>query len=260
MSMIEGRFIDLLILIYAVVTTIYFMRAVQKGKVPKIRTIEAIEHIPEAIGRAVEMDSPVHFYAGSGGGTLIREGAPQLLSGMNVLSHVSKLTARQGAQLITTHTVPELVPISTAIIRDSYLSENKVEDIRTDMVRFTGGQLSTAAAVMGMMDREKPAANILIGDFWAESLIMLDSGAISGGIQIGGTATYHQIAFFVCACDYFLIGEEVYAAGAYLSGDPETLGSLQAQDVARIIIILMILGLVLFSTLNSNWFLNLLNL
>ena len=260
MSLIEGRLIDLLFLVFTGVTTIYFMRAALKGKLPKIRTIEAIEHIPEAIGRAIEMDRPVHFYAGSGGGTLLREDAPQLLSGMNVLSHVARLTARHGAKLITSHTVPELVPMSTAIIRDSYMSEGKAEDIRTDMVRFTGGQLSTAAAVMGMMDREKPAANILIGSFWAESLIMLDSGAISGGIQIGGTATYHQIAFFVCACDYFLIGEEVYAAGAYLSGDPETLGSLQAQDISRIIIIVMIIGLVLFSTLNSNWFINLLKL
>ena len=66
------------------------------------------------------------------------------------------------------------------------------------------------------MYREQPAANILVRAFWAESLIFAEVGAIAGALQIAGTANTHQIQFFVAACDYCLIGEELYAASAYL--------------------------------------------
>lgn len=80
------------------------------------------------------------------------------------------------------------------------------------------------------MHREKPAANLLLGAFWAESLIFAEVGATAGAIQIAGTANTHQIPFFVAACDYALIGEELYAASAYLTKEPILMGSLVVQD------------------------------
>ena len=94
----------------------------------------------------------------------------------------------------------------------------------------TYDQFAYTASVSGIMVREKPAANFLIGSFFAESLLLAETGQSTGAIQIAGTAEISQLPFFVCACDYTLIGEELYAAGAYLSRQPAMLGSIKGQD------------------------------
>jgi hypothetical protein len=83
------------------------------------------------------------------------------------------------------------------------------------------------------MVRERPAANFLIGSFFAESLIFAETGQGIGAIQIAGTADLAQLPFFVAACDYTLIGEELYAASAYLSREPVLMGSIKAQDIVK---------------------------
>jgi hypothetical protein len=78
---------------------------------------------------------------------------------------------------------------------------------------------------------------------------MAETGFRAGAIQVAGTANIHQLPFFVVACDYTLIGEEFFAASAYLSGEPEQLGSLKGQDVGKLIVAGGIIAGVLLATL-----------
>jgi hypothetical protein len=121
----------------------------------------------------------------------------------------------------------------------------------------TDQQFAYAAAVDGIMTREKPATNFLIGMFWAESLILAETGAMSGAVQIAGTDAISQLPFFITACDYTLIGEELYAASAYLSREPVLLGAIKGQDYSKAIILgLIIVGTVLavvFGVPVSGW-------
>lgn len=111
---------------------------------------------------------------------------------------------------------------------------------------------------MGWMWREKAAANIMIGAYWAESLQLAETGARVGAMQIAGTANASQIAFFLAACDYCLIGEEIYSAGAYLSGEPEAIGSLAGQDMGKLLAIVLIILGTLLVTIGSDVLTNLL--
>jgi hypothetical protein len=62
-----------------------------------------------------------------------------------------------------------------------------------------------------------------------------------------------QLPFFVAACDYTLIGEEFFAASAYLSGEAEQLGSLKGQDFGKIIVgIGIIVGVILSSIASAS--------
>jgi hypothetical protein len=103
------------------------------------------------------------------------------------------------------------------------------------------------------MVREKPAAIFLLGTFYAESLILAETGRSVGAIQISGTAMPSQIPFFVAACDYTLIGEELFAASAYLSREPKLLGSLKGQDAAKLFFILIIVVGVIAATIGQFW-------
>jgi hypothetical protein len=94
-----------------------------------------------------------------------------------------------------------------------------------------------------------------MGSFFAESLILAEAGNRIGAIQIAGTARSEQLPFFVAACDYTLIGEEFFAASAYLSGEPDQLGSLKGQDIGKAIvaagIVLGVIGTTLASLTGS---------
>ena len=106
------------------------------------------------------------------------------------------------------------------------------------------------AAIDGMIVREKPATMFYMGAFFAESLILAETGNSVGAIQIAGTAQPAQLPFFVAACDYTLIGEELFAASAYLSREPRQLGSLKGQDIGKGLFILCIIVGVILATLN----------
>jgi len=62
-----------------------------------------------------------------------------------------------------------------------------------------------------------------------------------------------QLPFFIAACDYTLIGEELFAASAYLSHEPKLLGSLKGQDAAKLVIMILILLGVAAATLGTAW-------
>ena len=68
----------------------------------------------------------------------------------------------------------------------------------------------------------------------------------SGAIQVAGTANVHQLPFFVVACDYTLIGEELFAASAYLSREAKLVGSLRGADLMKVaVIVIVVVGCVL---------------
>ena len=96
------------------------------------------------------------------------------------------------------------------------------------------------------MFKEQVATNIMIGDFAFDALMYAEAGNQAGAIQVGGTAAITQIPFFVAACDYALIGEEIYAAAAYLTKDPVRIATIVAEDWAKFFVAgLLVLGAVL---------------
>ena len=110
-----------------------------------------------------------------------------------------------------------------------------------DIYYLTDEQFGYVAGVTGTMVRDKPAACFYMGCFFAESLILAETGNSIGAIQVAGTAMPSQLPFFVAACDYTLIGEEFFAASAYLSGEKQQLASLKGQDVGKLLAGVLIL-------------------
>ena len=216
----------------------YNTRKAQRGEEIFLRSIPGLKAVEEAVGRSTEMGKPVLFVPG-----IQDMDQVETVAGVIVLGHVSKMTARYETTLD--------VPVSRAIVmkaareacKESYLVEGKPEMFQEDMVHYvTDEQFAYAAGVNGIMVREKPAACIYMGKFFAESLILAETGNSIGAIQIAGTASQSQIPFFVTACDYTLIGEEFFAASAYLSDKPELVGAVKGQDMIKTIILAMTIG------------------
>jgi hypothetical protein len=218
-----------LYLILAWVATYMAIQMGKQGKV-KIRRIPGLDAIEEIVGRSVEMGRPVFDIIGMGQFTDIY--ATQTIAGLSILSYVSTLCARLGAKLYAPQARVDVLPVAAEIVRESYRLEGKLDeiDVEEQLPFLSGTQFAWASGIIGMAARMRPAGNIMIGPFWAESMMFAETFDRVGAMQIGGTARMYQIPFFAALCDYVLIGEEMFAAGAYVSGDPQQIGSIAAQD------------------------------
>lgn len=208
---------------------VFFIRSAGRGKKYFIRKLSGIDAVDEAIGRATEMGKDVLFIPG-----IMDMDDVQTIAGMIILGRVARRVANYESKL----SVPSIAPVAynTAkeIVRQAYIQEGRPDSYDENSVFYlTGDQFGYAAAVDGIMVREKPATVFLMGHFYAESLILAETGHSIGAIQISGTADPSQLPFFVAACDYTLIGEEFFAASAYMSNDPHLIGSLKAQDFGK---------------------------
>ncbi len=218
---------------------IYFVRRARAGHSLFIRRISGLDAVEEALGRATEMGRPILYVPG-----LSTVDDVATIAALNILGEVAKKTARFNTPLIVPIADPIVFTVAQETVRQSYTEAGRPDAYDPGSVYFvTDEQFAFAAAVDGIMAREKPATNFLIGMFWAESLIIAETGAATGAIQIAGTDAVNQLPFFITACDYTLVGEEIYASSAYLSREPLLLGALVAQDYSKLIIIALLLGL-----------------
>lgn len=228
------------VLIFAILT-ILFVTIAKKGRELYVRPLAGIDAVDDAIGRATEMGKPILYVLGLGTADQIAT-----IASFTILGRVAKRVAEYHTKVIVPCYDPIVMTVAQEIVKSAYLDAGRPDEYSDDIVYFvTQSQFAYVAAVNGTMLRELPATNIYMGKFYAESLILAETGAVAGSIQISGTDEIAQIPFFIVACDYTLIGEELYAASAYLGREPVLLGSLKAQDYAKAaIIVLAIVGIV----------------
>jgi hypothetical protein len=244
----------LIFLIFFFAVIIYFIRRAKKGKSLFIRRIAGLDAIEEAVGRATEMGRPVLFVPGIEDVNQI-----QTVAAMIILGNVAKMVAGYDIPLFVPICRPFVVPVAEERVKEGYAAAGRPDAYNRDNVRYISDeQFAYAAGVQGIMLRDKPMANLLFGSFFAESLMLAETGFLTGAIQVAGTANIHQLPFFVVACDYTIIGEELFATSAYLSKEPKLLGSLKGSDLAKAVIMgILVLGAILvsFGAIEfKNWF------
>ncbi|MHB1000270.1 MAG: DUF6754 domain-containing protein [Armatimonadota bacterium] len=231
------------ILVFLILFKIFSAR---RGKSLYIRKIPGLNAIDEAVGRATEMGRPMLFAPGIGGLDI------SSLQALSILKHVTKIAARYRTRVIVPTADSVVYTLSEEISREAYASQGVPEQYIPDDIRFLSeNQFAYASGVVGILNREKVASNLMFGYFAAESLILAESGHRVGAVQVAGTPRIDQIPFFLTTCDYTIIGDEFYAASAYLSREPTLLGSLVGQDYAKAVIALMILAGIVTVTLFS---------
>ncbi len=227
----EGKFWFLMITLIISLVIVAFVWIAKRGGTIKVRPIAGLEAVTEAVGRATEMGKPVLFVPG-----ILDINDIQTVAGITVLSNVAKTAAEYDAMLKVPTARSLVMTTARETVEAAYLGAGRPDAYNEDNIYYlTDEQFGYTAGVQGMMVREKPAACFYMGAFYAESLILAETANSIGAIQIAGTAMPSQLPFFVAACDYTLIGEEFFAASAYLSNDPEQLGSLKGQDIGKVI-------------------------
>ena len=220
-----STFIIALVSIIIVLYTTYHKKSRDKYQVRRIAGLSAID---DAVGRATEMARPLLFTPGWGGDIQ----RPTTIASMNILANVSAKTAQYGCSLIYPTHDPVIQAVAQEVVREGYARAGFPDRYRAEDIAYvTSSQFGYAAAVDGMIARLKPNS--------------------VGAIQIAGTDSTIQLSFFIVACDYTLIGEELFAASGYLSGDKSILASVRAQDMLKVLIAVFIIVAVIWSTISA---------
>lgn len=231
-----------IVLTLVVVALILFNIArAKRGKDLFIRRIAGLNAIDEAVGRATELGKPVFMVPG-----LSDTINAKSMQAINIFAYVSRVASRFSNPIMMCCYNASILTVAQEVIRDVYQQEGAIEKYDVDSVRFVSDrQFAFAAGVSGLMVREQAAACFLMGEFYAESLILAETANNLGAIQVASSTELTQTPFFIAACDYVLIGDEFYAASAYLTRQPVLVGSLVGQDWGK----LLVAGLALFGAL-----------
>lgn len=238
--------------IISFIIVLYTIWSVRSGRKFKIREIPGLNAVEEAVGRATEMGAAI-LYTPGWGGDIQR---PTTIASMNILSKVAEKTAEYDCRLLYPTHDPVIMAVAQEVAREGYARAGYPERFKADDIFYiSSSQFGYAAAVDGIISRSKPASIFLLGTFEAESLILAETGNSIGAIQIAGTDSTIQLSFFIVACDYTLIGEELFAASGYLSGNESILSSVKAQDILKILIALFIIISIIWATIDpsSTW-------
>ena len=247
---VEGKLSGLLFFIIALVFTVYYLAS---KKVSYIRRVPAIDAIEEGIGRATELGKPVIASCGMSPSGI----DASTVAGLSMLSYIAKLCARNDLKLLApmggseeSYTTMEL---ARDLVETQYKLEGKGESFNLDDMPFLSGrQFAWASAYCGMMLREKPATNIMVGVQYASAVYISEVGHEVGAMVVSGTTYLSNIACLAASSDYVMIGEEMLAAGAYLSRDPGQLATIRTQDIMKIVLIgILALGVIMLSVGND---------
>jgi len=235
-----------LTLLFAIIVTMVVLA--QRGRKFTIRRIPGLSAIDEAVARAAEMGRPI--LTSFGLGALNSQEGVVTLQALGITSVIAEGAARFGSRVILPVRIPAMMPLAEEAMRDAYVRGGRPDSFRSEDVLFLSDrQFAFAAGMAGIINREKVASIFLFGTFYAESLIIAENGNRVGAIQVAGTPSTTQVPFFIASCDYVLIGDEFYAATAYLTRQPTLVGAIVGQDWCKLLLLVLIVVGALLTTL-----------
>lgn len=238
----------LLVLLVFLAFLLLAHRRVRLGFRPTLRPLPGFALLDGFVGKAVETGGMLHISMGAKGigGTSTAD----TMAGLMALERLAEQAVATGLKLVVTVADPSLLPIAQDTLRRAYERRGYLQGYDPLQVRYIAPDaIAYAAGVTGVLERGGVVANAMIGGFGDEFLLMGESGARRGVQQVGGASSPETLPFVYVSMDEPLLGEEIYAGGAYLSSKPSHLGSLLAQDWLRSAIILAIILGVLIRTL-----------
>jgi hypothetical protein len=248
--LVTGRLTELIYVILITATLFYYTSRVRSGWRPTLRRITALDAVDEAIGRCTETGRPVFFTPG--GGDVTDASTSQTMAGLAMLSYVAQKSAEYDVPVHVGVRQANVYVLAQDIVRQAYVTAGKLDAFRGDRIHFLSPeQFAYAAGCSGIIHREKAGAVFLVGMFQAESVYLAEAAASANAISVAGTTRTLQIPLFVAACDYTLLGEEIFVVSAYLTKEVTSLGLVSAGDAAKFVAAALIAAGALLISLGS---------
>ncbi|MCS6906629.1 MAG: hypothetical protein RML93_01955 [Anaerolineales bacterium] len=229
------------LLIFLGLSLLLVVSTLVQRKVPyTLREIPGFQRLRRAIGLAVEDGKRIHISLGRG--VLLSENFGVTLSGLGVLKLLSRFALISDHPPIATTGEGSLMLLAQDGLRSTYnrlglaprnLPQQAVLAGTTPLAYGVGAYLETREG--------RIAVDLLIGHLGNEAAWLGEASHRQGNLSIAGSDHLTAQAVFTAVATYALIGEEVFAAGAYLDSNTAQRASLQTQDIARWAIVVFLI-------------------
>ena len=227
-----------LVLAFLVLLIVFTMLARKRS--PARREIPGYARLKRAIGLAVETGSRMHISLGRGGLTGL-EGA-SALTGLTLLDRITRLASASDKPPVASTGDGSLSILTQDVIKGAFQSASAEVQYKPSAGRLTGlTPLSYAAGAMAVVHDEQVSANLMVGHFGSEVGLITGAADQGASLALGGSEDLSGQAVLYAAAQEPLVGEEIFAGGAYLDAGPAHAASLQVQDLFRWLIILAII-------------------
>jgi hypothetical protein len=235
------------ILVVIALTWLHHARAL-RGPLQARRPLHALDALRAALGRGAETGQPVHVSPGAsalGAGDGSRATTAELLAGLLVAQRVADEAALNGAPLLVSSGDVVAHLALRGSVRQAYQVAGQAQDYDPSRVQLLAHQdaLAYATGVTTLQGRQPLEASATIGGFGQEYLLIGEDAAQRGLPQVAGSTGTDALPLMMLTTPSTLIGEEIYAAEAYLGAPGPSQARLLTQDVLRTaVIVLLVLG------------------
>jgi len=224
--------IGLVLLLLILPVLFFLLYRVRAGRSGELRPLPGLDELPELVGRSAETGQPLHVsvgVAGIGGST-----TAETWAGLTVLRQLADAAAVCDTPLLVTVSDATVLPIAQDILWRAHVRNGTPEGYDPTHVQLIAPEpMAYAAGVSGILERQSLTANVMIGSFGDEYLLIGETGARRGVHQIVGTSDPQTLPLVYASADETLIGEEMFAGGAYTTRLPIQIASLLAEDWGR---------------------------
>ena len=210
----------------------------------RLRSIKAFEALRRTIDLSVEDGSRMQVSLGRGG--LLGPQSAAALAALSLLRQVAETASDSDLPPIATSGEATLALLSQDTLRSACLRLGIGDQFHKGLGAVTGlTPFSYGAGTMPLVLDQHVSASALIGNFGSELGLITSASQRQQGFALGGSDSLSAQALLFAGADQPLIGEELYATGAYTGAGAAHEASLRAQDVLRWLLILALVGLAL---------------
>jgi hypothetical protein len=214
---------------------------IRRKSTPAFREIPAFTRLKRSIGISVEDGTRLHVSLGRGG-LQTPQGAPAL-AGLAMLRHLAEQTSASDKPPVVTSGAGDLAILTRDTLQAGYKAAGAEEIYNPATGRLSGlTPFSYAAGAIPFMSDENVSANILLGHFGSEVALLTDVADRTNSMTVAAADNPAAQAVLFASVDDPLVGEELFAAGAYAGAGKPHQASLQVQDILRWVIILVLMG------------------
>jgi len=241
MSQLGGaEALALLLVLFTLVTLLFFLARVRRRRVPYVRPLAAFDRIPPELGKAAEAGHSLHVALGSGG--IGGERTVTSLAGLQVLEGVADAAVAYAASPVVTVGDPTLLLLAQDILRRASERVGLPERYDPAMVRFvTTDPLVYGLGASDFVRHERVMGSVLAGAFGEEAALITYGGETRGLTQMAAADHLRALGALYPSSAFLAVGEELYAAGARLTRLPRYLAGLRTQDVLRFVLVALLL-------------------
>src|SRR5512139_2931819 len=233
----------LLLILFGVAAFVFFIMF--RTSRPRFRAIHAFSLLRGQMGRAIESGRDLHVSIGTGG--VSGDDTATTLAGLAVAEYLADEAAASGIAPIVSTSDPTSAILAEDAVRRPYVRQGNLNDFPRGAARLPAlNPTQYAAATMDLLNHEPVLTNIMSGAFGTEAAL-IDQAANNNDLpQLFGGSDPRALAVMSTSTDHILVGEEMYAAKAYLRAQLPHLATLRASDAVRgVIVALIILAFVL---------------